>query len=176
MWCWSGPTQVAGSGGPPTRIGRAITVGRQRFGHSVQSEVSVLREECRLPFRVIQRYLKRRFGLGLSVGELVALTRGAAEHGREEYGRLRQEIRASPVVYGDRAGGKMAVMGISGVSARQRCATSSTGPAGAGRWWRRCWGTSSRGVGQRLLRSLQRVSGAAPKVLDPSVAGHPPLE
>ena len=29
----------------------AIAVGRQRFGVSVQSEVSVLREECRLPFR-----------------------------------------------------------------------------------------------------------------------------
>ena len=82
----------------------AITVGRQRFGHSVQSEVSVLREECRLPFRVIQRYLKWRFGLGLSLGELVGLVRGAAEHGREEYGRLRQEIRASPVVYGDETG------------------------------------------------------------------------
>ena len=31
----------------------AITAGRQRFGVSVQSEVSVLREECRLPFGVI---------------------------------------------------------------------------------------------------------------------------
>ena len=55
-----------------------ITVGRQRFGVSVQSEVSMLREECRLPFRVIRRYLKWRFGLGLSVGELVALTRGGS--------------------------------------------------------------------------------------------------
>ena len=35
----------------------ALSVGRQRFGVSVQSEVSMLREECRLPFRVIQRYL-----------------------------------------------------------------------------------------------------------------------
>ena len=82
----------------------ALTAGRQRFGISVQSEVSVLREECRLPFGVIQRYLKWRYGLGLSKGELVALTRGAAEHGREEYDRLRQEIRASPVVYGDETG------------------------------------------------------------------------
>ena len=36
----------------------ALTVGRQRMGNSVQSEVNVLREECRLPFGVIQRYLK----------------------------------------------------------------------------------------------------------------------
>ena len=82
----------------------ALSVGRQRFGVSVQSEVSMLREECRLPFRVIQRYLRWRFGLGLSVGELVALVRGTAQHGQEEYTRLRQEIRASPVVYGDETG------------------------------------------------------------------------
>ena len=36
---------------------RAIAVGHQRFGVSVQGEVSVLREECRLPFKVIQSYL-----------------------------------------------------------------------------------------------------------------------
>ena len=83
---------------------RAITAGRQRFGISVQSEVSVLREECRLPFRVIQRYLKWRYRLGLSVGELVALVRGVARLGQEEYNRLQQEIRASPVVYGDETG------------------------------------------------------------------------
>ena len=82
----------------------SLTAGRRRVGISVQSEVSVLREECRLPFRVIQRYLKWRFGLRLSVGELVALVRGVAERGREEYDRLRQEIRASPVVYGDETG------------------------------------------------------------------------
>ena len=82
----------------------AITAGRQRFGISVQSEVSVLRGECRLPFRVIQRCLKWRFGLRLSVGELVALTRGVAEHGRDEYDQLRQEVQASPVVYGDETG------------------------------------------------------------------------
>ena len=38
------------------------------------------------------------------MGELVALVRGTAEHGQEEYTRLRQEIRASPVVYGDETG------------------------------------------------------------------------
>ena len=61
----------------------------------------MLREECRLPFGVIQRYLKWRYGLRLSVGELVALTREAAERGQGEYAGLRQEIRASQVVYGD---------------------------------------------------------------------------
>ena len=79
-------------------------MGRQRFGVSVQSEVSVLREECRLPFRVIPNYLKWRFGLGLSVGRIVALTRGAAQRGQEEYARLQAELRARPVVYGDETG------------------------------------------------------------------------
>ena len=74
------------------------------MGISVQSEVNVLREECRLPFGVIQRYLKWRYGLRLSVGELAALIHGAAERGQEEYAGLRQEILASPVVYGDETG------------------------------------------------------------------------
>ena len=83
---------------------KAITVGRQRVGISVQSEVSVLREECRLPFGVIQRYLEWRYGLHLSVGELVALVQGVAVRGQGEYAQLQQEIRASPVVQGDETG------------------------------------------------------------------------
>ena len=66
--------------------------------------VSVLREECRLPFGVIQRYLQGRCGLHLSVGELVALVRGVAVRGRREYAQLQQEIRASGVVHGDETG------------------------------------------------------------------------
>lgn len=82
----------------------ALSVGRQRIGISVQSEVSVLREECRLPFGLIQRYLKGRYGLHLSVGELVALVRGVAVRGQREYAQLQQEIRDSPVVQGDETG------------------------------------------------------------------------
>ena len=97
----------------------AITAGRQRFGLSVQSEVSVLREECRLPFRMIQRYLKWRFGLRLSVGELVALTRGVAERGQEEYDPVtpRDSEPARWCTGTKRAGVKMAVMATSGASA-----------------------------------------------------------
>ena len=76
----------------------AHSVGWQRVGISVPSEVSVLREECRLPFGVIQRYLKWRYGLHLSVGELVAV------HGQGEYTQLQQAIRDSPVVHGDETG------------------------------------------------------------------------
>ena len=82
----------------------ALVVGRQRVGISLQQEVCLLREECWLPYGVIQRYLKWRYRLCLSVGELVALVRGVARLGQEEYNRLQQEIRASPVVYGDETG------------------------------------------------------------------------
>ena len=47
----------------------ALAVGRQRFGISVQAEVALLRESCRLPFRIIRDYLKHRFGLRVSVGQ-----------------------------------------------------------------------------------------------------------
>ena len=82
----------------------ALVVGRQQVGISVRQEVCVLREECRLPYGVIQRHLKWRCRLCLSVGELVALVRGVVRLGQEEYKQLQQEIRASPVVYGDETG------------------------------------------------------------------------
>ena len=79
-------------------------VGQQRMGISVQSEVAVLREGCRLPYGLIQRYLAESRSLHLSVGELVNLTRGVAERGQTEYEGLRQELRESPVVHGDETG------------------------------------------------------------------------
>ncbi len=82
----------------------AMVVGKQRFGISVQSEVTVLREQCRLPFRVIQDYLRRRWALALSTGELVGLVRGVAERGKSDYEALGNKIRGSPVVNGDETG------------------------------------------------------------------------
>ncbi len=81
-----------------------VTVGQQRVGLSVQSEVVVLREECRLPFGVIQRYLKQRYLLHLSVGEVVALVQGVAARGKGEYEGLREELQASALVQGDETG------------------------------------------------------------------------
>lgn len=78
-----------------------LAVGRQRFGISVQAEVALLREQCRLPFRVIQDYLKHRFNLRASVGQLVALVNGLAQRGKAVVEKLQQQIRGSPVVNGD---------------------------------------------------------------------------
>lgn len=76
-------------------------VGKQRFGVSVQAEVALLREQCRLPFRVIQDYLHHRFGLRVSVGQLVALVEGVARRGKTVVEGFKQQIRGSPVVNGD---------------------------------------------------------------------------
>ena len=79
----------------------ALAVGKQRFGVSVQAEVALLREGCRLPFRVIQDYLHHRFGLRVSVGQLVALVEGVARRGKQVVEGFKQQIRGSPVVNGD---------------------------------------------------------------------------
>ena len=42
----------------------------------------------------------------------MALTLGTAERDRGEYGRLQEEIRASPVVYGDEAGWREDMIGV----------------------------------------------------------------
>ena len=76
-------------------------VGNQRFGISVQAEVALLREQCRLPFRVIKDYLHHRFGLRVSLGELVALVEGVARRGKALVEGFKDEIRGSPVVNGD---------------------------------------------------------------------------
>jgi hypothetical protein len=73
----------------------SLAVGKQRFGISVQAEVALLREQCQLPFRVIQDYLKQRFNLRVSVGQLVALVQGVAKRGKavvEELKRLCLQI------------------------------------------------------------------------------------
>ncbi|MCA1605012.1 MAG: transposase, partial [Acidobacteria bacterium] len=79
-------------------------VGEQRIGIHLQTEVAVLRERLRLPFRSIQDYLKLRCGLHVSVGEVVSLVRGVAERGRSVYASLGAQIKDSAVVYGDETG------------------------------------------------------------------------
>lgn len=79
----------------------SLAVGKQRFGISVQSEVALLREQCRLPFRVIQEYLKARFNLRISLGQIVSLVEGVARRGKAIVEGFKEEIRASPVVNGD---------------------------------------------------------------------------
>ncbi len=85
---------------PPLDLS-SLAVGHQRFGISVQSEVALLREQCRLPFRVIQEYLKARFNLRISLGQIVSLVEGVARRGKAIVESFKDEIRASAVVNGD---------------------------------------------------------------------------
>jgi len=78
----------------------SVALGKQRFGISLQAEVALLREQCRLPFRVIQDYLQHRFKLRVSVGQIVALVEGVARRGKAVVERLKDEIRGSTVVKG----------------------------------------------------------------------------
>lgn len=82
----------------------ALAVGKQRFGISVQAEVGLRRQQYRLPFRVIRDYLKHRFGLRVSVGQVVALVQGVAERGKALVEEFKQQIRGSAVVNGDETG------------------------------------------------------------------------
>ena len=79
----------------------SLVVGRKRFGISLQAEVALLREQCRLPFRVIQDYLHHRFGLRISIGQLVASVEAVARRGKAIVEGFKQQIRGSPVVNGD---------------------------------------------------------------------------
>ena len=190
--------QVPEAVGARTGLG-ALSVGRQRFGVSVQSEASMLREERRLPFRMIQRYLKWRFGLGLSVGELVALT-GECGDGQEEYTRLRQEIRAGPVVYGDETGwrqdgrngclwsfsapkvryflhrpgrSKRVVEEVLGDEFEGCWSAASTGPATCTKGRTGGAGpTPGRGRGQALLRDIRQLKEQHPQDLVPARWAH----
>lgn len=67
-----------------------FAVGKKRLGISVQAEVALLREACRLPFRDIQDYLRHRFSLRVSVGELVELVKAVAHAGKAIYERAKQ--------------------------------------------------------------------------------------
>jgi hypothetical protein len=58
----------------------------------------------RLPIRVIRERLRREYGLVISQGGLVGLLRRMAEAGEATGERLRDDVRASPVVHADETG------------------------------------------------------------------------
>lgn len=81
-----------------------VVVGPQRFGVSLVSLVTTLREEGRWPFRTIQWYLKTLHGLHVSVGGLVAIIHGVARQAKQTVEQILTEIRGSPVVHADETG------------------------------------------------------------------------
>jgi transposase len=80
------------------------TVGRRRFGVSIQSLVSLLQMAYRLPIEMMRRLLAEFWGLQISAGEIVALTAGVAKAGAKEVAQIQQQVRGSPVVCCDETG------------------------------------------------------------------------
>jgi transposase len=81
-----------------------VVAGRQRLGVNLVSLLTTLREEGRLPYRIIQWYLKTVHQLHLSVGAIVGAIRGAAQAAEATVVEIRERIRGSPVVHADETG------------------------------------------------------------------------
>ena len=125
---------------------------------------------------------------------------GGAEHGQEEYTRLRQEIRAGPVVYGDETGwrqdgrngclwsfsapkvrcflhrpgrSKRVVVEVLGDEFEGCWSAASTGPATCTRGRTGGAGpTPGRGRGQALLRDIRQLKEQHPQDLAPARWAH----
>jgi uncharacterized coiled-coil protein SlyX len=92
----------------PTADLAGVVAGRARLGVGLVALLATLREAGRLPIRTIQWYLEQVHGLELSVGAIVDASRRVAEHGAAEVERIRQRVRASPVVQADETGWRQA--------------------------------------------------------------------
>ena len=78
-----------------------MVLGQQRLGVNLVSLMVTLREEGRLPIRIIQWYLETVHQLHLSVGAIVQAVHGVA---RQAETAVREVLEQSPVVQGDETG------------------------------------------------------------------------
>ena len=83
---------------------KGLVVGRQRFGINLVSVIVTLREEARLPIRIIQQYLETVHHLKLSVGAIVDAIHGVARAARSAVAEMLERVRGSPVVHADETG------------------------------------------------------------------------
>ena len=81
-----------------------VVLGRQRRGVNVLSLVATLREEARMPFRTIQRYLDTVHQLRVSEGAIVGAIRQTAQKAQPTVAGILDRVRASPVVHADETG------------------------------------------------------------------------
>jgi transposase len=79
-------------------------LGNHRVSLRLMSFMAVLREQCRLPVRVIQLYCRLFHQLHLSYGEIVEILHTIASHSKNQYDGLKDKIRGSPVVCADETG------------------------------------------------------------------------
>lgn len=81
-------------------------LGQGRIGLNLASTITLLRDRMRLPFKIIQTYLKLFFSLTLSEGEIIGICHTVASLAKPAYDNLLDDIRSSPVVYADETGGR----------------------------------------------------------------------
>lgn len=79
-------------------------LGNHRVSLNLMGFIATLREELRLPVRVIQGYFKIFHQLCLSYGEIMEILHTVADLGKPAYDELGNKIRGSPVVHGDETG------------------------------------------------------------------------
>lgn len=88
---------------PPPDVAAVVT-GKSRLGHGLVSLIATLREDARLPVRVIQRLVHLRTGLQLSTGAIVQAVQRVAARAAPLLAAIEAAIRASPVVHADETG------------------------------------------------------------------------
>ena len=88
---------------PPAQL-EGVVLGQQRLGINLLSLIAALREEARLPLRVIQWHLDTVHGLRLSVGAIVAATHRVAQMAQGAMTDIVERVRGSPVVHADETG------------------------------------------------------------------------
>jgi transposase len=89
-----------------------VVVGQSRLGVGLLSLIALLREELRLPFAAIQRYLESVHGLRLSVGGIVGAVAQVARAGEPEHARILMAVQTSACVHADETGWREA--GVNG--------------------------------------------------------------
>jgi hypothetical protein len=83
---------------------QGVVTGQQRLGVNLVSLIVSLREEGRLPIRIIQWYLQTIHQLHLSVGAIVGAIHGVAQQSQDAVNEILERVRASPVVHADESG------------------------------------------------------------------------
>ncbi len=88
---------------PPAGLD-GVALGRQRRGVNLLSLVATLREEARMPFPTIQRYLDTVQQRRVSAGAIVGAIRQTAPKAQPMVAGILDRVRASPVVHADETG------------------------------------------------------------------------
>lgn len=84
----------------------SYVVGQYRIGINLMALIATMREEERLPLKMIQQHLKIFYRLKLSVGEIIGVAHTVAGFGKPEYQNIKKDILASNVIYADETGGR----------------------------------------------------------------------